>query len=169
MNNIELMLLDLTTKFNYDPEIGKFVWKISKSGCSGVGNEAGGINTFGYRQIRILGKLEMAHRLAWLWYYKDLPDKELDHINGNKLDNRISNLREVTRSENVNNNLKPLKHNKCGFRGVSYYGEGVYKAQIRYENNYRSLGLFKTAEEAHSAYLKAKKELHLSTFYGESQ
>ena len=87
-------------------------------------------------------------------------DKEVDHINGNGLDNRLSNLRLVNRAENQRNS-KRRKDNTSGFKGVSHHGKsGRWQARIRVDGKQKSLGLFSTKEEAYKAYCEASKKYH---------
>ena len=86
---------------------------------------------------------------------------EIDHINGNRTDNRIANLRAVTRGGNMQNQRRAHASNTSGLLGVYYKPKNKkWAAQIQANKKRMNLGLFKTAEEAHTAYLKAKRELH---------
>ena len=92
-----------------------------------------------------------AHRVAWLLHYGEWPDDEIDHINGVKDDNRISNLRNVDRKTNV--------ENRRAVRGY-HKSVGGYTSYLKHHGRQLYLGYFKTAEEARAAYLKAKRKLH---------
>lgn len=120
---------------------------------------AGTINSKGYRVIKINRKDYKAHRLAWFYHYKEWPKFEIDHINGDKTDNRIDNLRDVIHCENNQNERKARKVSSTGKLGI-YPKEGRYGAKIVKEGKKKHLGYFKTPEQAHEAYLKAKRELH---------
>lgn len=86
--------------------------------------------------------------------------KEIDHKNGDKLDNTRSNLRFCTHSQNLGN-IGRSKHNKTGLKGVHWYTKyGCYRAQIRDKGKVRWLGNFKTAIEAHEAYTAAASKIH---------
>jgi len=103
----------------YDQNTGIFLWKYSKQSRF-VGEIAGSKNNKGYRSISIDGVLYKEHRLAWFYVYGKWPENEIDHINRIKIDNKISNLREVTKSQN-RQNINVKKNNKSGCRGVSWH------------------------------------------------
>ena len=96
-----------------------------------------------------------------LWITGAWPEHDVDHINGVRNDNRWSNLREVTRTVNIQNQRIAQTRNVAGLLGVSFEkARNKYKAGIVAGGKYHNLGRFNTAEEAHAAYLKAKRELH---------
>jgi len=99
-----------------------------------------------------------AHRLAWLLTHGEWPKDEVDHINGDRMDNRLSNLREATRSQN-SMNIGARRTNKTGFKGVWAY-KGRFRSQIALDGKRTSLGTFDTAQEAYSAYCAAVVKLH---------
>jgi hypothetical protein len=86
----------------YDPDTGIFRRRIA-CGIAVAGSTPGNINAMGYLDISIGCKRYYAHRLAWLYVYGEWPSLEIDHINCDRLDNRISNLRDVTHHQNMNN------------------------------------------------------------------
>ena len=92
-------LSELVKRFlEYNPLTGEFKWRPSNNGR--CGKSAGSIQSNKYVSIRIQGKAYLAHRLAWLITYGKMPKKDIDHIDRNRQNNRIDNLREVTASEN---------------------------------------------------------------------
>jgi len=138
---------------DYDPLTGIFAWKKRTHLNSTeivIGGIAGSTNNGGYRQICINQKSYKAHRLAWLFIYGVWPEFQIDHIDQNKSNNRITNLRDVSISENCQNR-KSGKSNKNGFDGVTQTKTG-FAARM-------TLGSFKTAEEAHMCYINAKRKL----------
>ena len=148
--------------FQYNPETGLFIWKIFRGGGSPkIGTIAGTPHEDGYVKIKVNGKIYAAHRLAWLYMTGAFPDQEIDHINGDGTDNRFSNLREASRTEN-NRNTKVRKNNTSGFKRVSKNRHGKWVAHIHAEGRQHYLGAFDTPEAAHEAYCTAAK-----TFYGE--
>jgi hypothetical protein len=136
---------------DYNPDTGIFTWKVSKAKRIKVGSVAGCKNNLGYILIRIDGKIYLAHRLAWLYTNGDFPLNCIDHINQIKDDNRICNLRDVTVSENMQNQSQVLGYTKNGSK---------YKATITLNNILYQLGSYETKEQARQAYLNAKIKLH---------
>ena len=138
--------------FDYDAGTGELRWRAS-------GRVTGTANKSGYRvvQVRRHQRLFYVHRLAWLWTYGEWPAM-IDHINGDKADNRLGNLRLATKSGNsANSGLQ--KRSKSGFKGVWRHGPG-WAASIRKDNVTHHLGTFSTPELAHAAYCKAAASMH---------
>jgi hypothetical protein len=153
----ELTQLVLKRNFHYDEITGLFK-RINKPR---IWHVKGSLTQYGYLNIRVGGKVYFAHRLAWLYVTGNWPKKYIDHINGDKTDNRIINLREATHSENMQNIKGPLRGNKSGFLGVSWSSQNKkWVAQIRCNGSLKVIGRYDSPEEAGLAYLKAKKELH---------
>lgn len=125
----------------------------------GVGTVLGHKTKAGYILGSVDYTLYKVHRLIWLWHKGVFPSKHLDHIDGNPSNNRIENLREATDAENMQNQRKPRITNKLQVQGV-YKVNSKYRAVITTNKKSKHLGYFKTAEEAHQAYIKAKKEQH---------
>ena len=150
----------LKSILDYDPDTGKFTWRVSRGNRRSGKIAAIEANNSGYVQIKINGKSYKAHRLAWLWMTGAWPKDCIDHIDGDKTNNRFSNLRECTHAEN-HQNSKGRSHNTSGFTGVSLYKKlGRYGANIRVNGKQIYLGLYDTPEQAHAAYLEAKANLH---------
>jgi len=143
---------------SYDPDTGLFIWKISK-GKGYAGNVAGNQNSLGYLETSIGGTHYLLHRLAWFYVYEKWPDQDIDHINGIKSDNRISNLRDVSKSVNRQNLKKPVAGNSSGMLGVMAIGN-KFRAQIGIDGKPTYLGHFNTPDEAHQVYLEAKRKHH---------
>ena len=151
---------ELKQMLDYSPDTGEFTWLVSSAKRIKIGDIAGSPQSRGYRQIKINGKNYQLHRLVWLYVHGSFPTHCIDHINGVKHDNRLSNLREATSAENMQN-VKRYKSNSSGFIGVVRYEQrNKWTAQIQKNGKRIFLGYFDTPEEAHDAYLKAKVELH---------
>lgn len=148
----------LREHLNYDAETGQFTWKIA--GPKRVlGRVAGSLNAkLGYIILRIKGVNHRAHRLAWLYVHGDWPANGLDHIDNDKTNNRISNLRDVPHLWNAQNRLKP-RASKLGIRGVRKIGNRYY-ARLAVDGVEVPLGGFATAAEAHAEYVAATRRLH---------
>jgi hypothetical protein len=124
-----------------------------------VGALAGGLTGKGYRYIQLNGKKYPAHHIVWLLETGELPKKQIDHIDGDKLNNNFLNLREVTNKQNTENRGKQ-KNNKTGYKGVSFNNRlQKYVSQIQHNNQPIYIGVYATAYEAHLAYEKKAKEL----------
>jgi hypothetical protein len=115
-NEANLSYREVTTLLKYDGE--KLIWRVSR-GCVKAGSTVGGVNSKGYVHVMINGVLFKAHRVIWLLVYKVWPTDQIDHINGNKRNNTIVNLREVSRQENQRN-AKLRRDNASGVVGVSF-------------------------------------------------
>lgn len=145
---------------SYDPLTGVFLWRVAKKRGGSPGDRAGYSQSNGYVVIRVDRKLCKAHRLAWLFHYGEIPDREVDHINLDKSDNRISNLRLATRSQN-RSNVRAYKNSTSGQKGVTPHRmTGKWQATISINGKQKYLGLFEDREVAASAYAKAAQELH---------
>lgn len=90
-------------ELTYDPITGFFHWSVTRAPRCRYGARAGSLNRYGYLEIKVHGRRYMAHRLVWLLKYGLTPAPEIDHINGNRADNRICNLRLATRKQNAAN------------------------------------------------------------------
>ena len=146
----------------YNPATGFFVWRQRppQKGFrnSYVGSRAGQ-SQGRYRAISINGRFYKEHRLAWLYVNGEWSTLDVDHINGDSFDNRISNLRPATKSQNIANR-RLNKSSKTGLKGVSFFKrDKVYIAQIMKDGKSIYLGRHKTAEEAHLAYCEAATRL----------
>lgn len=146
---------------DYDRSTGIFRWKLKSARNVRVGDIAGCDNGQGYLGIRIEGVQYRAHRLAWFYVYGEWPKGGIDHINGQRADNRIGNLRQATPAQNKQNSRRPMSNNTSGLLGVCKdRNRPGWKAQIKLHGKSYYLGAYATAEDAHAAYLKAKREIH---------
>ena len=146
--------------FDYAADTGVFTWRIRPSRAVKAGDIAGCIEKrIGYITIGIAKRIYKAHRLAWLYTHGEWPKGLIDHINGNKADNRIANLRDVFADGNSQNVRKPNRRNKSGFMGVIWY-QNKWRASLSVKGKSKWLGDYNTPEEAHQIYLEAKRKYH---------
>jgi hypothetical protein len=142
----------------YDRDTGDFHWLRARPRGIKPGDLAGCITADGYRYIRLLNRPYYAHRLAWFYVTGDWPLGWLDHINGDRLDNRFSNLREANHSQNQQN-LSVNRKNRSGLLGVGA-ARHKWRSTIRINGAFIHLGLFDNPRDAHKAYLEAKTQHH---------
>lgn len=143
---------------HYDADTGLF----TRFPVKGIrGRHCVGSIPRGYLIIGVDHKIYRAHRLAWLYVYGEWPNDEIDHINGDKVDNRISNLRGATRAQNLQNISKANSNSKSGLRGIRWDSRNnKWRAAIQVEGKSKHLGCFDQAEQAHAVYIEAKRTLH---------
>lgn len=142
---------------HYDPESGAFsrLKNIRKDG------KVGSIRPDGYLTLCVDGTIYTAHRIAFLYMNGKWPTHDVDHIDGNKLNNRWNNLRDTPTEINCQNRRKPQKNSIHGVLGVrSVTKSKTWAARITVNGKTRHLGCYSTQEEASAAYLEAKRRLH---------
>jgi hypothetical protein len=149
----------LDDALQYVPADGRFYWRLTRNNGAKAGDLAGRTDANGYTTIRLLGKDHKAHRLVWLFERGCWPEGQIDHINGDRSDNRIANLRDVSGRVNQENRRRASAGNSSGHLGVRFKANG-YEASIKVAGKNIYLGRFKSAEEAGSAYLAAKRVRH---------
>lgn len=156
-------MIDLAARareaLDYEQETGIFRRKVRLAQCHRVGDRAdheikhGRMR--GYRRVAFDGKRYLAHRLAWLYVFGRWPDQQIDHINGDRGDNRIGNLRDVPMTVNAQNVRRPRAHNSTGVLGAV-----AHQGRFRVRLSGKHIGCFDTPQQAHQAYLEAKRRLH---------
>jgi hypothetical protein len=153
-----LNLARLKDVLSYDPDTGSFTWRITK-GRAATGARAGSADHInGYRILSVFGRAYPEHRLAWLYVHGTLPSGDLDHINGDRADNRIANLRQATRSQ-TNMNAK-ARRSRSGLKGACWNAQAQrWAGRIKLDGKQKHLGSFATAQEAHAAYVEAAHHL----------
>lgn len=150
---------------DYNEQTGEFRFKSclhrgKRWNSRWAGKMAGGPHNSGYWSINFKGTKHLAHRLAWLHAYGEWPKKLIDHINLDRRDNRLSNLRLATSVQNCSN-AKTRTDSTSGFRGVWFRSDrGKWCAQIHHAHRRRHLGTFESHIEAHHAYAKAAVEIY---------
>ena len=145
---------------SYNQQTGVFI-RIKATGrrCR-IGEPTGWLSNNGYMSIGLNSKVYLAHRLAWLYMTGKWPKDEIDHINGNPLDNRWNNLREASSTINKQNQRKARIDNLgTGLLGAYLYKD-KFRSAITVDGKQFHLGVFNTKEEAHRAYIKAKRKYH---------
>ena len=143
----------------YDPDTGKLFWRVRMSNRVKAGQQAGSVNRSGYVQIGFDGHRFWAHRLVFFMQTGNWPTEEIDHIDGDKVNNAWSNLRECSRKENAQNRKNVPSTNDLGILGVRRVGS-KFRSSIEVDGKYMHLGYFLSAEEASAAYLNAKSSFH---------
>lgn len=146
----------LRNTFDLDDQ-GNLVRKFSR-GRSKKGTYSECKDRYGYVCIGLHGKVYRAHRLVWMYVYGYFPDKDIDHINGIRSDNRPENLRVLSRSENKQNQAVQ-RNNKTGVKGV-FKVKGKFIAEICHEGKSYYIGCFDSIEDASTAYNEKAKKLH---------
>lgn len=159
MEESEITAEDIKNWFVYDYSTGKLFWKNPLSNRVKAGDEAGSIQA-GYLRVGILGKAFQVHRIIWKLFYGDIPaDLFIDHIDGNKLNNKLENLRLATYTEN-NRNAKS-RNGKSKYKGVYWFKrDSCWQAQIQVDNVKYHIGYFDDEEEAAKAYEEVAKQIH---------
>lgn len=163
---MDLSAEEVRARIDYDPMTGALTWRVNGDRSPQWNGRYAGkpaINTLDKTNGYLVGRMSegkaFAHRIAWVIYHGEWPD-EVDHINGIRTDNRISNLRNVTKALNARN-LSLSSRNKSGFKGVSWNQRcGCWQAHIRLDGKTRYLGLFHDVNEAAKAYRDAAPKYH---------
>lgn len=149
---------ELRKLISYDPETGKMTWLVKVNSRVQVGGKVGSVDGKGYMRTKIRRIDYRLHRLAWLYVTGSFPCGEIDHINGNKTDNRIANLRVCNRSENTTNNPRQ-SHNSLGVKNVSRFWTGDFIASVCKNGKYHKK-YFKDIDDAKEWVKQKRRELH---------
>jgi hypothetical protein len=161
MSKILLPLAGAENVLRYDADTGLLYWTVHIYRIKKPGDLAGHMNKRGYIEIRYNRTTYQAHRLAWYLHTGEDPGElQVEHIDTNRTNNRITNLRLATAQDNAQNQSK-RKDTTSLYKGVSYYKKSnKWQSQIRANGESIYLGYFDTEIEAHAAYCKAAVELH---------
>jgi hypothetical protein len=145
--------------FRYDPETGE-LWHKKKNSNRSIMNRPVGCKRDGYLVARIDGKTLSLHRVIWVYVYGKLPEYDIDHINMDRADNRLSNLREATRSKNMMNTLAH-RDSRSGVKGVCWHKAAQkWFARVSKDGGTINVGLFETKEQAAEAVQKCREKMH---------
>ena len=149
--------------FIYIPESGNLFWRerptshFATTRAHSTWNkrfankEAGGLSGFGYLYVTVFGQPLLKHRVIWAYVYDQWPLGQIDHINGNRVDNSLSNLRDVSHAEN-GFNVKMPSHNTSGVVGVSFHGKSQkWRSYIKNNQKCHHLGVFENKDDAIAA------------------
>lgn len=147
--------------YDYNPDSGVFTRRVQRKSRPAGSVLAGTLN-HGYLRVMVAGRSYSLHRLAFLWMTGHWPSADVDHIDGDRTNNRWANLRDVDRSTNLQNTRAAKSHNKStGILGAYFHKKtGRYTSRIRSCGRNVHLGMFSTPQEAHAAYVAAKRQLH---------
>ena len=164
---MELTQQQLKTQVHYNPRTGIFKRTV-KTSKANIGDEITRKTNRGYIQFSVLGKLYSGHRLAWLYEHGKFPKNQIDHINHDRIDNRIDNLREATNAENHKNRTMQ-SNNTSGYNGV-YWREDRRRwyVSITIDQKTKHIGYFKAKDDAVSARKEAEKKYNFYNNYGKS-
>jgi HNH endonuclease len=154
---VRLAITQADALANFRYEDGKLYWLRAPSKNTPAGAEAGTLRVDGYRRILFRYKRHYTHRLIYLMHHGEF-DGEIDHIDCDKSNNKIENLRLATRGENTRN-IKIPRDNTSGAKGVSFTS-GKYRAKIKVNNKQIHIGSFNSMHEASQAYASASKKYH---------
>lgn len=147
----------LKSILDYDFDTGVFTWKVNKAQRTKIGDVAGWSYN-GYREIEINNKKYKAHRLAWLYVHGEMPKNLIDHIDGDRSNNKISNLREATYQEN-SENYKTPKTNKSGVKNVSWYKNlNKWVVSISVKKTAKTIGYYDDLELAELVAVEARNK-----------
>lgn len=158
MNKYDLISKEILHEI-FEYRDGNLYWKNNRSPRVRADKLVGTVSPKGYRLVKLFGCLFRVHRLIYLMFHGHIP-KILDHINGDKLDNRIENLREATGSENLRNQ-KVRSNNKSGVKNVHWHTQSKkWRVSIKADNKLIYFGTYDKLEEAAEVAKQKRIELH---------
>ena len=159
MTRKNISLERLREALDYDPESGIFRWRIDRYRKAKAGDIAGSL-VEGYIAICVDYVIYRASRLAWFHIHGTWPANSIDHIDGDKTNNRIANLRDVTVAQNNQNFRTARSDNRLGLLGVRTKNGRRFDATIWVDGKTKHIGTFSTPESAHAAYIVEKRKVH---------
>lgn len=153
-----LTVEQLKHTFHYDPPTGLFRWRFSPRNDIKPWSLAGSTRADRYRSLHVRGIGFFEHRAAWAYMTGAWPVEDIDHLNGDRGDNRWLNLRMVSTQVNCQNRRAATVANRSGLLGAHFNAQmGKYVSAVRIDGKQKYLGTFATAEEAHQAHLAARR------------
>lgn len=145
----------------YEPQTGLLAWASPTARNVASGDRAGGLSSGGYLSLKFGGRRYLAHRVVWLLAYGAWPAGVIDHINGNRADNRLENLRDCSPAINVQNQRRAHTNSASGALGVVWRQKKQrWTASIKHAGRSIHLGYFRTQDAATAAYIEAKRQIH---------
>jgi hypothetical protein len=145
--------------YSYDPGTGVLTRRVSVSPNARAGGVVGSPQSKGYLETSADGHRVLVHRLVWFFVHGEWPRGDIDHIDGDRTNNRVSNLRDVSRRVNLENQRRARSDSQSGLLGASPH-QGRWTARLRVDGKQHYLGLFDTPQLAHAAYIAAKRIRH---------
>lgn len=156
----DISIQRLREVFRLEPETGRLFWRVKKANHIAAGDEAGAAHGSGYREVRLDGKRLYTHRIIFALTNGRWPIGDVDHANRDKTDNRPENLREATRTQNIQN-AGLSRANRSGVKGVHWCKfTGKWRARIRLNDRHVCLGRYDDIETAGYAYMSAALKAH---------
>lgn len=159
--------------FNYDAVTGVLSWRIKKGRSHGVGSPAGCVfvdrHGKSYRTVKVMQKIYYAHNLVYIWVKGYWPKGVVDHIDGNGLNNKWDNLRDVSRKDNAKN-IRRHCTNTSGYTGVNWDKRNQkWYAYIRVNGVMHNLGRYKNVNDAVVARKKAEVKFDFHPNHGQDR
>ena len=163
---VELTQAKLKEHMHYDPDTGVFTWVKPTTNRVKAGDVVGTLGKGGYVFTALFGQKQYLHRLAWLYCYGELPSAQVDHIDHDRANNRLANLRIATNQENARNQ-KRRRSNSSGVTGVSWYrATSKWQVGIYVDGRRKHVGHFEELDAAVAAYAKAKRQFGYHNNHG---
>jgi hypothetical protein len=135
-------------------------WTVDRKPYKSLGKISGSVSENGYMRLMFRGKKYLSHRVIWFLVNKEQPPEYLDHINNDRLDNRIENLRAVSSKQNTYNTVLNIK-NTSGVKGVSWHKHtGKWQARMRINDKEQYLGIFDNIEDAERVMKETREKIH---------
>ena len=156
---MKISINELSSLFRYEPNTGALYWRVAPSRGVFAGDQAGSLRKDGYVRLQLRGDKYLCHVVAWALQTGSWPSAEIDHLDGVGANNVWSNLREADRSSNMMNQRHARVSNPTGLLGATRHRE-AFTATIITRGTRHYLGRFSTAEQAHAAYMEAKRQQH---------